>query len=94
MELWKSPKTKGMNILGNVQLSVICHSFYVSYECGVTNVYLLEYLTCKICIFIRNIQNRLHRLIPSKRRLNRLNAKRRVIDCLPFSVYENIGYSI
>jgi len=39
-----------------------------------------------------NIQIRLDRLIPIKRRLNRVNGKRRVTDCLPFSVYENIDF--
>jgi hypothetical protein len=32
------------------------------------------------------VQNRLGRLTPFKHRLNGLNAKRMVIDCLPFSV--------
>jgi hypothetical protein len=32
------------------------------------------------------VQNRLGRLTPFKYRFNGLNAKRRVTDCLPFSV--------
>ncbi len=44
----------------------------------------------KYVYFIVIVQNRLGRLTLFKHRLNGLNAKRRVTDCLPFSVYENI----
>jgi uncharacterized protein YhbP (UPF0306 family) len=40
----------------------------------------------KYVYFIVIVQNRLDRLTPFKHRLNGVNAKRRVTDCLPFSV--------
>jgi hypothetical protein len=40
----------------------------------------------KYVYFIVIVQNRLGRLTPFKHRLNGLNAKQRVTDCLPFSV--------
>jgi hypothetical protein len=40
----------------------------------------------KYVYFIVIVQNRLDRLTPFKHRLNGLDAKRRVTDCLPFSV--------
>jgi hypothetical protein len=40
----------------------------------------------KYVYFIVVVQNRLGRLTLFKYRLNGLNAKRRVTDCLPFSV--------
>ena len=40
-------------------------------------------------LFDATVQNRLDRLTPCKHRLNRLNTKRGVTDCLPFSVYDN-----
>jgi hypothetical protein len=40
----------------------------------------------KYVFFVANIQIRLDRLIPSKNRLNRVNAKQRLTDCLPFGV--------
>jgi hypothetical protein len=40
----------------------------------------------KYVYFIVIVQNGLGRLTPFKYRLNGLNAKRRVTDCLPFSV--------
>jgi hypothetical protein len=40
----------------------------------------------KYVYFIVIVQNHLGRLTPFKYRLNGLNAKRRVTDCLPFSV--------
>jgi hypothetical protein len=44
----------------------------------------------KIYFFIINMQNRSGRLTLFKHRLNGLNAKQRVTNCIPFSVYENI----
>ena len=58
-----------------------------SYMCKYVDI--LAYLTFT---YINNVYfnatmlNRLGRLTPSKHRLNRLNPKQRVTDCLPFSV--------
>ena len=52
-------------------------------------VYLLYYIFIfkhEYAYFGATVQNRLDRFIPCKCRLNRLNVKRGVTDCLPFSV--------
>jgi hypothetical protein len=45
----------------------------------------------KYVYFIIIVQNCLGHLTPFKHCLNGLNAKRRVTDCLPFSVLKNIA---
>jgi hypothetical protein len=45
----------------------------------------------KYVYFIVIVQNRLDRLTPFKHRLNSLNTKRRVTDCLPIGGESNGG---
>ena len=55
---------------------------------------IISFTCIKMCIFSDISRKRLVRLIPFKHRLNRLNAKLWVSDCLTFSIYDNNALNI